>query len=182
MNSELIQIPKRIKELREILEIPAMEMASKLDISLEQYNKLESGQKDIPISTLYKIASILSTDFTVLLTGESPRMNTHTVVRKGEGVCVNRYTGYHFESLAYNFIGREMEPMLVTLEVQEVEPALVMHGGQEFNFVLQGTVKVTVGSKSFTLNEGDCIYFNPSLPHGQAAVGGTTKFLTVIKE
>jgi mannose-6-phosphate isomerase-like protein (cupin superfamily) len=182
MNSELMQIPKRIKELREILEISAMEMASRLNIGLEQYNKLENGEKDIPISTLYEIASILGTDCTVLLTGESPRMNTHTVVRKGEGVSVDRYAGYHFESLAYNFIGREMEPMLVTLEVKEVEPALVMHGGQEFNFVLQGTVKVTVGNKSFILNEGDCIYFNPSLPHGQAAVGGTTKFLTVINE
>ncbi len=159
-----------------------MEMAKRLGINIEDYKKFEGGEKDIPISTLYEIASILNTDCTVLLTGDSPRMDTHTVVRQGEGVSVDRYKGYHFESLAYNFMNRDMEPMLVTLDVQEVEPALVMHLGQEFNYVIEGTVKVTVGKKSFLLSKGDSIYFNPSIPHGQAAVGGQAKFLTVINE
>ena len=181
-NADLQQIPKRIKELREILDISAMEMAKGLKLDMEQYAALENGTKDIPISTLYDIAELLGVDCTVLLTGDSPRMNTHTVVRKGEGIAVDRYKGYHFEGLAYNFKNRIMDPMLVTLEVQEKDPALVTHGGQEFNYVLEGSVRVTVGSKSFVLNEGDCIYFDPTLPHGQAAVGGTTKFLTVINE
>ncbi len=181
-NTDLLQIPKRIKELREILDISAMEMAKNLKIGINEYNDLESGKQDIPISMLYDIAELLHVDCTVLLTGDSPRMNTHTVVRRGEGVSVDRYKGYQFESLAFNFQNRVMEPMLVTLEVKEKEPALVMHGGQEFNFVLEGSVKVTVGNNVFVLNEGDCIYFDPSLPHGQAAVGGTTKFLTIINE
>lgn len=182
MNEELMQIPKRVKELREILDVSAMEVAQKLGVDLAEYNRFETGEKDIPISTLYEIAAILQTDFTVLLTGDTPRMNTHTVVRKGEGVAVDRYAGYHFESLAFNFINRTMEPMLVTLEKKETEPALVVHTGQEFNFVLEGKMKVTVGKNVFLLEPGDSIYFNPSLPHGQAAVEGTTKFLTVINE
>lgn len=182
MNSELQQIPKRIRELRDILEIPTTEMAEKLNMSVEEYLKYENGENDIPISTLYEIASILGTDCTVLLTGDAPRMNVHTVVRKGEGVSVDRYEGYEFESLAFNFMNRSMEPMLVTLAVQEKDPPLVMHGGQEFNYVLEGSVKVTVGKNSFVLNAGDSIYFNPQLPHGQAAVGGTTKFITIINE
>ena len=86
------------------------------------------------------------------------------VVRKGEGVSVDRYEGYQFESLAFNFMHRSMEPMLVTLEVQEKDPPLVIHGGQEFNFVLEGQVKVTVGKNSFILNEGrlDFIFDPPS--------------------
>lgn len=182
MNDELLQIPIRIKELREILDISEPEIAEKLGLSQEAYRKFETGEKDIPISTLYEIANILHTDCTVLLTGDSPRMNAHTVVRKGEGISVDRYAGYHFESLAFNFMDRDMEPMLVTLEKQDTEPALVMHSGQEFNYVLEGSVKVTVGKNVFVLNPGDSIYFNPSLPHGQAAVEGTTKFLTVINE
>lgn len=182
MNSELQQIPKRIRELRDILEIPTTEMAEKLNMEVSEYLKYESGESDIPISTLYEIASILGTDCTVLLTGDTPRMNVHTVVRKGEGVSVDRYEGYEFESLAFNFMNRSMEPMLVTLAVQEKDPPLVMHNGQEFNYVLEGSVRVTVGKNSFVLNAGDSIYFNPQLPHGQAAVGGTTKFITIINE
>lgn len=182
MNSELMQIPKRIKELREILDITPEIMADNLGIGLEEYKKFETGEKDIPISTLYELAILLETDITVLLTGEQPRMNTHSVVRRGEGISVDRYAGYHFESLAFNFMNRSMEPMLVTLEKKETEPALVMHVGQEFNYVLEGSMKITIGKNVFVLDPGDSIYFNPSLPHGQAAVNGTTKFLTVINE
>ena len=60
------------------------------------------------------------------------------LVRAGGGIDVERYAGYRFSSLAYNFIEREMEPMIVTLAPSE-KPALVSHEGQEFNYVLQGT-------------------------------------------
>ncbi len=182
MNSELLQIPKRIKELREILDISVFEMSEKLDVTVKEYEMYEAGEKDIPVSTLYEIADVLGTDCTVLMTGESPRMNSYSVVRRGDGVKIDRYAGYNIESLAFNFMNRQMEPMLVTLELQDKEPALVMHGGQEFNLVLEGKMKVTVGKNVFILNEGDCIYFDPNLPHGQAAVEGKTRFLTVINE
>lgn len=100
MNDELLQIPKRIKELREILEISITEMAEKLNISHDEYEKYESGEKDIPVSALYAIAAALGTDCTVLMTGESPRMDSYTIVRRGDGVRVDRYSGYYIESLA----------------------------------------------------------------------------------
>ena len=48
MNSQVIQIAARIRELREILEIPQEEVAEKVGISLEEYKKYESAQDDIP--------------------------------------------------------------------------------------------------------------------------------------
>ena len=65
---------------------------------------------------------------------------------------------------------------------ENARPQLVTHGGQEFNFVLKGTVKLTIGNNSFDLNEGDSVYFNPAIPHGQTAVGGDAEFLTIINE
>jgi len=182
MDTQIRQIAERIKELREVLDISMDSMARDLNISLEEYGQYESGLKDIPISTIFGIASLLDIDYSVLLTGESPRMDAYTVVRKGEGVAVDRYKGYHFESLCSNFKNKVMEPMVVTLEEGAPPPELVMHRGQELNYCLQGRVKVTVGKNEFVLSEGDSIYFNPALPHGQQAIGGTTKFLTVITE
>ena len=49
--------------------------------------------------------------------------------------------------------------------------------------MLEGTVVVTLGDKEFTLNEGDSIYFNPTIPHGQHCGGDVkARFLTVIAE
>ena len=182
MHKDLQEIPRRIRELREILEISPSSMARKLHICEEEYLQFESGENDIPIGVLFEIAGILEIDFTELITGEAPKMNTYAVTRCGKGAKVERYPGYDYTSLAYNFMHREMEPLLVTLSAEDEPAPLVTHTGQEFNYVLSGRVNVHVNGKDHILSAGDCIYFDPSLPHGQSAVEGIATFLTVIKE
>ncbi|MDR0913715.1 MAG: cupin domain-containing protein [Oscillospiraceae bacterium] len=181
MDEFIKQIPQRVKELREILEISAEDMAKSLGITPEEYAKYEQPGADIPISALYAIAAKLNVDFTVLLTGDAPKMDGQSVVRAGTGAEVDRYEGYSFASLAYNYKGREMEPLLVTLALGKVPP-LVCHQGQEFNYCLHGKVRVMVGTREHILSPGDSIYFNAQIPHGQSAVEGVAKFLTVLNE
>jgi len=182
MNEKAAHVPDRIKELREILEISAIDMAKDAGIPFETYSKYESGELDIPISVLYTIAGRLGTDVTVLLTGEEARMDSAAICRKGKGVQVERYPGYEFSSLAYNFKRRTMEPLLVTLDSSKPPATQVSHSGQEFNFVIEGQVKVTVVKAEHILYPGDSIYFDARLPHAQNAVNGTAQFLTVIQE
>lgn len=80
-----------------------------------------------------------------------PRLANCSLVRRGEGIAVDRYVGYDFESIAYKFIGRKIEPMIVTVAAKtETEPpALVSHTGQEFNYVLEGRVKVISENGNF---------------------------------
>ncbi|MDD4125087.1 MAG: cupin domain-containing protein [Eubacteriales bacterium] len=177
---QLKQITDRIKYLRDILDISSTELAERIGMPIEQYIAYENCEKDIPISMIYNAASALGVDATELLTGEAPRMDAYAVTRKGKGIDVERYEGYAFESLSYNFRDRNKEPMIVTISPAENKPLPVSHGGQEFNLVLEGTVGVIIGGKEIILNEGDSIYFDPSIPHGQYAIGGTAKFLTVI--
>ncbi len=183
MIPQVIQIAARIRELREILEIEISEISASIDVTDEVYMSYESGECDIPIGKLYLIANALHADPTLLLVGDSPRMVDYTIIRRGNGVSVERYAGYRFTSLAYNYIGREMEPMIVSLEPDDMRPKLVTHVGQEFNYVLEGSIAVTLRDKEYVLNTGDSIYFNPAIEHGQRAIGGkSAKFLTVINE
>jgi mannose-6-phosphate isomerase-like protein (cupin superfamily) len=176
------RIPGRIKEFREILEISAIDMARDIDIPYGTYAKYESGELDLPISVLYRISNRLGTNTTVLITGEDPRMDTASVCRAGEGVRVERFPGYEFSSLAYNFKDRTMEPLLVYLDPEREPAAPVSHSGQEFNYITEGAVKVTVGGRDYVLKAGDSIYFNARLPHAQSAVGAPAKFITIIQE
>ena len=179
---ELKQIADRVREMREIMEIDASFIADKIGVSLDEYLAYENAEDDIPIGKLYLIADELGLDPTVLLIGDHPKMAEYSLVRAGHGINVERYAGYKFSSLAYNFISREMEPMIVTIKESEDTPELVCHEGQEFNYVISGTVGVTIKDREFILSEGDSLYFNPKLPHGQRAIGGEAKFLTVINE
>ena len=180
--SQHSQVPVRIKELREDEEISAIDLAKDIGISAEDYAGYESGKLDIPISILYKIAAGLGVDATVLLTGEDPRMDNAVVCRAGQGVQLERYPGYEFSSLAYNFKGRTMEPLLVDLDPSKPETTQVSHDGQEFNYVTEGKVKVTVNRKSYILAAGDSIYFDASLLHGETAVDGPARFITIIQK
>lgn len=179
---EIKQIADRVREMREIMDIDAQKIADKIGVSLNEYLSYENAEDDIPIGKLYLIADELGIDPTVLLIGDNPRMADYTLVRGGHGINVERYAGYEFSSLAYNYIGREMEPMIVTLKASDDIHEPVSHEGQEFNYVISGVVGVTIKDKEFILEAGDSIYFNPSLPHAQRAIGGEAKFLTVINE
>lgn len=183
MLPQIEQIAARVKELREILDIAPEQIADDISVSLDTYLEYENGTDDIPIGKLYLIANALKVDPTVLLIGDEPRMVDYTIVRQGKGIDVERFKGYKFSSLAYNYIGRDMEPMLVTLDPTLTEPELVTHKGQEFNYVLEGTVAVILGDKEYILKANDSIFFNPSIPHGQRAIGDVqAKFITVINE
>lgn len=182
MNDQIRQIAERIKELRGILEVSAEDLAKQVDVSVETYLQYEDAQTDIPIGVIYGVATALNVDPTVLLTGDAPRMRDYTIVRQGNGLSVERYAGYKFSSLAFNYIGRAFDPMLVDLEPMEKGPELVVHSGQEFNYVLEGTVQLVIGGREFILHAGDSAYFNPETPHGQRAIGGPVRFLTIINE
>ena len=182
MNAQIAQISARIRELRDILGISREDAAAKVGITPEVYDSYENGQADIPVGVLYSLANaVFGVDPTVLLTGDVPRMDDYTIVRRGHGVKVERHPGYSFSALAFNYKNRDMNPMVVTIDKSEVAE-LICHAGQEFNFVLEGTIKVVIGKHEFTLDEGDSIYFNAVVAHGQRAVSEVARFLTVINE
>lgn len=183
MADEMKQVASRLKEIREVCGYSVDEVAARLKISRTQYLSYEESGEDIPISVIYELANAYGVDITEILTGSSPRLSNYSVARQGVNRGVDRYPGYHFESLAYNFKRRIMEPLMVTVEPDEKDAAPVSHPGQEFNYVVEGTVMVVVDDEEIILQAGDSIYFDPSLPHGQKAVGGkTARFLTVIAE
>ena len=182
-NSNENQIAARVREMREVMEFSQADVAAKLGIDLAQYQRYESGEATLPVSTIYALAGIFGVDFTTLLTGDAPRMGGYTIVRAGKGVRVNRNPEYHFQSLAFNFRNRTMEPMIVELAPGEKPAGLVTHNGQEFNLVLEGIVVVVWGDREFRLEPGDSIYFNPTVPHGQRCGSDIPcRFLTVIAE
>ena len=108
-----------------------------------------------------------------------------TVVRKGEGISIERVKAYKYQHLAYTFRNKKAEPFLVTVEPapESEKPVLHEHSGQEFNLVLEGSIAVVFDDKELVLTAGDSIYFNPTHPHGQRCVGTVkARFLTVIAE
>ncbi|HLP18323.1 MAG TPA: cupin domain-containing protein [Bacteroidota bacterium] len=172
MNEQIQLIAERIKELREIECLSAESFAKDFDIGVELYKSYESGTTDIPVGFLYKVAHRFNLELSSLLRGDEPRLHVYSVVRKGKGINVDRRKQYKYESLASNFIQKKAEPFVVTVEpdASATQLELNSHPGQEFHYVLEGTVMITVDGHEIVLNEGDSIYFNSGYKHGMKAM------------
>lgn len=182
MSDQIRMIAARMKELREIAELSTVEVSSMLKIPVSEYEGYESGNIDIPIGFLNEFAAQFNVDLTELLTGNSPKLTRYSLVRNGKGMPVERRAPYQYHSLAYNFINKKAEPFLVkVLPNKATTVSMNSHPGQEFNYVLEGTLMIVIDQKEFVLNKGDSLYFDANLPHGMKALeNGPAEFLAII--
>ncbi len=184
-SAALNEVAKRIREMREIFDISVEDMASKTEVSVEDYLAYESGKKDFPFSFIHKCALTFGIGITDLLEGQSAQLSSYTVTRKGEGQTAAKEDGISITSLAPLFRKKLAEPYFVKYEydesAQDKPIHLATHSGQEFDFVMSGKLKVQVGEHIEYLGEGDSIYYNSSTPHGMIAVGGSDcQFVAVV--
>ena len=176
-------IAARLKDLREIEGKSAEEVAQALRVSPGEYRAFEAGRADIPASTLHDLAHLLNTDLTELLTGDTPRMKVFSVTRRGGGVTVARRKDYQYRNLAANFAGRKADVFEVTVPAAAGESGAHAnsHPGQEFDFMLEGRMRVRIHGNELTLETGDCVYFDSNHGHSMQALDGQpARFLAMI--
>ena len=180
--NQIQMIAMRIADLREILGMTQEEVAKKSQIPLEDYLEYEKGERDFSFSHLFNIAETLGVDISDLLTGESPKLRGYILTRNGKGLAFDRRKQYHYQHLAYNFSGKLAEPFIVTVEKDQ--PGVVKqahsHEGQEFDYVLEGYLRIILGGNELLLAPGDSVYFDSSLPHVMYAPEEDCRFIAVV--
>lgn len=176
MDYNIKEVSQRLRDSREALELSPEYMAERTQVSVEDYLTYESGERDLSLSFVNNCAEALGIEFIELLTGVSPKLSTYTVVRKDEGLRVERRERFEYRHLAYLFKDKRLEPMLVTapyLEEQQTAPIkLSSHDGQEFDYIISGYLKCLINGHEVVLGPGDSLYLNSKNPHGMIAVGG----------
>lgn len=185
MDEQLKQIGERLKGLRDALDLSAQEVADTCGIDVEKYEKIEQGELDITISKLMKIADKYGVSAEELMFAETPHMKSYFVVRKGQGMSVERSKAYKYQSLVSGFVNHHADVFVVTVEPKPGAHTIYKntHAGQEFNLVLEGAMDLYLEGKTIRLNEGDSVYFDSSKPHGMLAVGNkAVKLLAAVVE
>ena len=172
LEQQLKQIGGRIREIRNILNIPAIEMAAITGISEAEYLAHESGDVDSSFTFLQRCASRFGVDISVLISGESPKLSFYTITRSGSGIPIKRREEFEYLHLAAMLKNRNAEPFVVKAKSQKPDTPITLssHPGHEFDYILKGKLKVQMENKIEILEEGDCIYYKSSHPHGMVAV------------
>ena len=111
MNEQIRQIAERMRGLRDALDLTSSQVAQACELSLQEYEKYESGQADIPMSVLSKMAAAFNVEISALITGDEPYMSSYFLTRKDKGKTVERRKAYKYQALAMGF--KTLKPSLL---------------------------------------------------------------------
>ena len=109
----------------------------------------------------------------------------YTLTRAGGGQLTSVEPGVLIKNIAPLFKDRIADPYFVVYnyneEQQHTPIEQVTHPGQEFDYVLEGSMKIRIKDNEEVLHAGDSIFYNSSNPHGIIAVGGQdVRFLALV--
>ena len=113
LNQKIKEMGGRIRELREIEGLTAIQMAEKTGVSEQEYLACENGEKDLNFAFIYRCANVLNVNVTEIIEGYSPKLRGYTVTRRGNGQKISQSHGMTYFNLAYAFQNRIAEPLYV---------------------------------------------------------------------
>ncbi len=173
MNSQLVQMGNRLREIRQVLDISAAEMARITGVTEKEYLAHEAGEIDSSFTFILHCAERFGVDISELVAGSTPTLTACTITRAGSGTPIKRRSDFEYLHLAALLKNRLADPFIVTAppEPEDTPIGLATHDGQEFDYILSGKLRTQVDNQVETLGPGDSMLYDSSHPHGMIAVG-----------
>lgn len=182
-------VGEKIKSLRETREISVAELAERTALSVEQIERIENNV-DIPsLAPLIKIARALGVRLGTFLDDQDEvgavvcrKQETADATISFSNNAADARTHMRYHSLSKSKADRHMEPFIIDIEaVGETDYELSSHEGEEFVYVMEGTIEVCHGKNKYVIEAGDTIYYDSIVPHHlHGYQGEAAKILAVV--
>jgi len=182
----ILKVGESIKAIRKKKGLSLKDLSQRTGVDAGLLMEIEKGEVSPPLGTIIKLAKALETKMGYFISGGEDL--PYTIMRKDDRKLVSRFDtgktdryGYEFSSLAPYKKNRHMEPLIVKLEPSDIQEERSTHDGQEFIYVLEGTMEVRLEEDVHLLEPGDAIYYDSTVPHLVKCHGNeTTKILAVL--
>jgi transcriptional regulator with XRE-family HTH domain len=183
-----LQIGLKVRRLRQDRRMTLQDLADATGLSKPLLSQIENEQVIPPLGTLLRIAKAFKVGLQHFFQEEGHNEKC-ILTRAGESRRMYRRPTqneppqpYAYHSLAFGKKHRNMEPFLVEFEPRQCDKGLqVSHEGEEFLFLLEGSLELHYGEQIMTMEPGDSVYYDSAEPHGYISTGdGPTRAVAVI--
>lgn len=165
----------RLRQLRLSRELSLAEVAKAVDISVGFLSAIERSHMSASVGTLRKLAKFYRMN---ILDFFDPAAANPYRVRPKERKHLHAGRGVRMDLLAWG--NTVMEPHLFTVAPGAGSGDSYAHEGEEFLYVLRGTLDIALQGQHYQLKPGDSFYFESSTPHTWRNSGKTeTKVIWV---
>lgn len=158
-----MEIGHKIKELRIQKNLTQEELADRAELSKGFISQLERDLTSPSIATLVDILQCLGTnleEFFSNTTSEQVVFHKSDYFEKYDSELKNE-----IQWIIPNAQKNMMEPILLTLEPEGSTYPDNPHEGEEFGYVLNGSITIHIGSKTYKAKKGESFYFTPNKKH-----------------
>lgn len=170
-------IGQKIKALRLSSDLTQEELANRASISKGFVSQLENDQTSIQIDTLADIVEALGVTLVEFFSDEA---QPTPVFRPADRVSIDGTGAANYELLVPGSTNHEMDPVLVSLDPGEGLAKSDPHPGEQFGFVMKGTVTLQLGKKNYKARKNDCFSFRSEQEHQLRNENGTTALLLLV--
>lgn len=177
---EELEIGRRVRNLREKMQLTLQDLAAKTDIPKSVLEEIESGDVIPPVSTLLRLSKALKVGMAHFFHEEDSSVNL-SVTRSHERTGMRKWRSQHhigdadyvYESLEFKKCDKHMEPLWVEfLPMNTSDLVFSSHAGEEFLYVLEGVLEFRSDNLVEVLRPGDTIYFDSDMNHSYRGLDG----------
>ncbi len=158
-----MDIGEKLKDLRNRNGLTQEELADRAELSKGFISQLERNLTSPSISTLQDLLQCLGSSLSDFFQEESDEQ----IVFSREDYFEKKDTDLNnlIQWIIPNAQKNKMEPILLTLEAGGSTYPDNPHEGEEFGYVLSGTVTIHLGNRTYTARKGESFYFIPEKTH-----------------
>lgn len=158
-----MDIGKKIKQLRIEKGLTQDELASRCDLSKGFISQVERDLTSPSIATLVDLLESLGTNLREFF---NEKQEEKIVFKKDDIFSTDdQELKYDLQWLVSNAQKNIMEPILVTLQPDGRYKEQEAHEGEEFGYVLSGTIYIHLANKKYKAKKGESFYFKPKVNH-----------------
>lgn len=161
--SARMELGNKLKELRIKKGLTQEELADRCELSKGFISQLENDVTSPSIATLMDILQCLGTNLKEFFRDADDKQivfGKDDFFEKIDPELHNK-----IEWIIPNAQKNRMEPIRVTLEKGGSTYPDLPHEGEEFGYVLSGTITIVIGNRSMKAKKGEAFYYTPNSEH-----------------
>lgn len=161
------QLGERIRKIRKEKKMTLKHVSERTNLSISFLSQVEHAKCSITLESLMKISEVLDVNPSYFFSDDNQvkernRIAIHKQHALEEDMVVSNFS---YKDLSGNFPNQTFLPTLVTLQPRKEGGRPLAHNGQEFIFVLEGTLTVIFEEYEIDLHTGESLHMESTTPH-----------------
>lgn len=162
MRDELKRVGARLRAARQARGLTLEDLAGSAGMSVSTLSRLESGKRQASLELLLPLTRRLGLRIDDLVSPETVDPRVRRPVVRRDGLIIAPLAPEHSPIATFK----------ITYPASGEMPALRVHDGYEWLYVLHGRLRLLLEDQNLVLTRGEAAEFDTRTPHAMAATGG----------